>query len=99
MSLPQLDFPTVDVSVPAMNPADLAAEIERLRHDVADLRMVQSEHQMDNMHAFDEGVSEGILMERAAIIAWLRAPGEYVDPACGRLADCIERGVHRKETT
>ena len=37
--------------------------------------------------------------ERAAVVAWLREPGEYVDPACARLADCIERGVHRKETT
>jgi hypothetical protein len=37
--------------------------------------------------------------ERAAVVAWLREPGEYVDPACERLADCIERGVHRKETT
>lgn len=37
--------------------------------------------------------------ERAAVVAWLREPGEYVDPACARLADCIERGVHRKEPT
>jgi hypothetical protein len=35
--------------------------------------------------------------ERAAVVAWLREPGEYVDPACARLADCIERGQHRRE--
>jgi hypothetical protein len=39
----------------------------------------------------------GAEQERAAVVAWLREPGEYVDPACARLADCIERGEHRRE--
>ena len=32
------------------------------------------------------------------IVAWLREPGEYVDPACSRLADCIEQGEHLRSS-
>lgn len=42
-------------------------------------------------------VADAVAQERAAVVAWLREPGEYVDPACSRLADCIERGEHRRE--
>jgi hypothetical protein len=35
--------------------------------------------------------------DKAQIIAWLREPGEYVDPACARLADAIERGAYCRE--
>ena len=31
------------------------------------------------------------------IVEWLREPGEYVDPACARLADAIERGAYCRE--
>jgi hypothetical protein len=49
----------------------------------------------DLARAYDMGRD----MERADTVAWLREPGEYVDPACARLADCIERGVARRPPT
>ena len=117
MSLPRLDFRTVDVSLPAQNPADLAAEIERLledavvyrsvetsltveaerlraeierlQHDLADLREAQAQHRMDNEHAYDEGYDAGTRRgyesECAAVVAWLRAHANAPHP--------IERGV------
>ena len=84
MSLPRLDFRTVDVSLPATNPADLAAEIERLRHDLADLREAQAQHRMDNEHAYDEGYDAGTRRgyesECAAVVAWLRAHANAPHP-------------------
>jgi hypothetical protein len=69
------------------NEADaLVAEVERLR----------AQRALDNddlARAYDMGRDK----ERAAVVAWLREPGEYVDPACARLADCIERGEHRRK--
>ena len=64
----------------------LVAEVERLR----------AQRALDN-DALARAWDEGRDMERAATVAWLREPGEYVDPACARLADCIERGVARRE--
>ena len=69
------------------NEADaLVAEVERLR----------AQRALDN-DALARAWDEGRDMERAATVAWLREPGEYVDPACARLADCIERGDARRE--
>ena len=74
--------------------ARLQAEVERLRAEADEMRRWAEEAaHAENLNALDAQ------KERAAVVAWLREPGEYVDPACARLADCIERGVHRKETT
>ena len=74
------------------------ASWERLHHENADLKMVRDEHQMDNMHAFQEGGHE----ERGAVVAWLREEAEVGDTAYEaagllRAADAIERGEHRRE--
>ena len=63
----------------------LVAEVERLRVVKADLRVMV------------DGLENAAHEERAATVAWLREPGEYVDPACARLADAIERGEHRRD--
>ena len=74
-------------------------EIERLQHDVADLQMLRDEHQMDVMHAFQEGGED----ERRKVVAWLReqANSTTVDVLRARdldAADLIERGEHLSET-
>lgn len=89
---------------------DLLAEVERLQHDIADLQMLRDEHQMDVMHAFQEGGEE----ERRKTVAWLREhadaehPVERGEPALSPAArgllllhaDHIERGEHcHKENT
>lgn len=63
----------------------LCDEVERLQHDVADLKMLRDEHQMDVMHAFQEG-SEG---ERRKVVAYLRSR-----PGYGPVADAIESVEH-----
>lgn len=77
----------------------LLAEVERLQHDIADLQMLRDEHQMDNMHAFQEGGED----ERRKVVAWLlnwqgtmddRITHDDVDHAIS----CIERGEHLKES-
>lgn len=75
-------------------------EIERLQHDVADLQMLRDEHQMDVMHAFQEGGEE----ERRKVVAHLRERAIHgagntiaVEDACTTLADLFERGEHRRE--
>jgi hypothetical protein len=45
---------------------------------------------------YRQGHADGCDDEREAIAVWLREPGEHRDPACARLADCIERGDHRR---
>ena len=74
----------------------LVAEVERLRHEVADLQMQRDEHMLDNQHAYDEGFrngeADGRTDERAAVVAWLRRA-----PALRHYAGCIERGEHRRE--
>lgn len=77
---------------------DLLREVDRLQHDIADLQMLRDEHQMDNMHAFQEGGEE----ERRKVVAWLReqANSTTVDVLRARdldAADLIERGEHRRE--
>ena len=69
-------------------------EIERLQHDVADLQMLRDEHQMDVMHAFQEGGED----ERRKVVAWLRTtqpPRMWA--ALLDAADIIERGEHLRE--
>ena len=73
----------------------LLAEVERLQHDIADLQMLRDEHQMDNMHAFQEGGED----ERRKVVAWLRTtqpPRMWA--ALLDAADIIERGEHLGET-
>lgn len=74
---------------------DLLAEVERLQHDIADLQMLRDEHQMDVMHAFQEGGAD----ERRKMVAWLRevAPNAPTRRGADELAWCadrIERGEH-----
>ena len=65
----------------------LVAEVERLRELLLNAGWPREA----------DGIAELALQaERAAVVAWLREPGEYVDPACARLADIIERGEHRR---
>ena len=72
---------------------------ERLQHDIADLQMLRDEHQMDVMHAFQEGAED----ERRKVAEWLRAVGEPRSRYYRMFGVCetageIERGVHlRKE--
>ena len=69
-------------------------EIERLQHDVADLQMLRDEHQMDVMHAFQEGGED----DRRKVVAWLRQTSERMnDATLAHAADCIEDGEHRVE--
>jgi hypothetical protein len=77
----------------AMEYAD--AEAERLREDNHDLRLMAEEAaHAENLNAQD---LRDARRDKAQIIAWLREPGEYVDPACARLADAIERGAYCRE--
>lgn len=72
----------------------LCAEVERLQHEVADLQMLRDEHQMDVMHAFQEG-GEG---ERRKVVAWLLRPTDPADEVLTlRWAREIEKGEHRRE--
>ena len=67
---------------------------ERLQHDVADLQMLRDEHQMDVMHAFQEGGED----DRRKVVAWLRQTSERMnDATLAHAADCIEDGEHRVE--
>ena len=69
-------------------------EIERLQHDVADLQMLRDEHQMDVMHAFQEGGE----YDRRKVVAWLRQTSERMNNVTlAHAADCIEDGEHRVE--
>jgi hypothetical protein len=80
--------------------AHLKSEVERLQHDIADLQMLRDEHQMDVMHAFQEGGED----ERRKVVAWLRRnPGVSRASECVtamtpfETADAIERGERRRE--
>jgi hypothetical protein len=71
-------------------------DLPRVYYPLSVLDELREQRRLDNddlARAYDMGRDK----ERAAVVAWLRGPGEYVDPACARLADCIERGVHRRE--
>lgn len=73
---------------------DLLSEVERLQHDIADLQMLREEHQMDVMHAFQEGGED----ERRKVVAWLRENIWQTDDRenfiYAHAADTIERGEH-----
>ena len=81
----------------------LLAEVERLRHDVADLQLQREQNIIDNMHAFQEGGHK----ERAAVVAWLlkRAENSYAAGTvpgtngyeARMILEAIERGEHRRE--
>jgi hypothetical protein len=77
----------------------LIAEVERLRHEVADLQMLRDEHLIDNLHATEEGRNE----ERAAVVEWLRAESRVVLGDAKRLlawaSTQVERGEHRRQET
>ena len=47
------------------------------------------------MRLVEQGIRRGMVIERAAITAWLRASANYLPLV---LADAIERGDHIKET-
>jgi hypothetical protein len=70
-------------------------DLPRVYYPLSVLDELREQRRLDNddlARAYDMGRDK----ERAATVAWLREPGEYVDPACARLADCIERGQHRR---
>ena len=70
----------------------LAAEVARLRAEVDEMRRWAEEAaHAENLNALDAR------RVKEQIVAWLREPGEYVDPACARLADAIERGAYCRE--
>lgn len=74
---------------------DLLAEVERLQHDIADLQMLRDEHQMDVMHAFQEGGED----ERRKVVAWIRRLGldEMTQADLDYWASLIESGDHLRE--
>jgi hypothetical protein len=68
--------------------AALVAEVERLRLDLADIE-----------HAYKFACDKAKLLERQAVVAWLREEGSInsiLSPLKGA-ADEIERGEHRRE--
>jgi len=68
------------------------AEAERLRAEADEMRRWAEEAaHAENLNAQDAR------RVKEQIVAWLREPGEYVDPACARLADAIERGAYCRE--
>lgn len=73
----------------------LVAEVERLREEAHELRLMVEEAALaENLNAGDAK------KERAAVVAWLRYQAEvFVDDerALCRAADAIERGEHRRE--
>ena len=74
----------------AMEYAD--AEAERLRAEADEMRRWAEEAaHAENLNAQDAR------RVKEQIVAWLREPGKYVDPACARLADAIERGAYCRE--
>jgi hypothetical protein len=67
--------------------AALVAEVERLRLDLADIE-----------HAYNFARDKAKLLERQAVVAWLREEGSInsiLSPLKGA-ADEIERGEHRR---
>jgi hypothetical protein len=67
--------------------AELLAEVERLRLDRADIE-----------HAYNFARDKAKLLERQAVVAWLREEGSInsiLSPLKGA-ADEIERGEHRR---
>ena len=71
------------LSVEARLIADLGAQVARLTQQVTFRDMIITE------------LKHEVKTERAAVVAYLRAPGTSCDTEV--LADCIERGEHRRE--
>jgi len=72
----------------------LVAEIERLREEAHDLRlMVEEAARAENANA------EDAKRERAAVVAFLREQDASIDfrPRVWPMAEMIERGEHRRE--
>jgi hypothetical protein len=51
------------------------------------------------MRLVEQGIRHGMVIERAAITAWLRAEGSHYDCIYEEAANDIERSAHIKETT
>lgn len=88
------------IALPGSTGVDIALglldEIERLRGEVHELRLMAEEAaRAENANA------EDAKRERAAVVAWLRDETLCLDTCCKRvvldLASDIERGEHRKE--
>jgi hypothetical protein len=86
----------------------LVAEVERLRGEVSYLRAcVPPTRPTDYGHeVWTAALRAEVAAERAAVVAWLDAQLPDIDfcEGCGqrgttvdRIADCIERGEHRRE--
>jgi len=84
-----------------MTPADLAAEVKRLREEVDLLRTGREAAR--NYADRVEAKVVALRGERAAVVAWLREQRQYGTDAllghgfatvCNILADAIERGEH-----
>jgi hypothetical protein len=86
----------------------LLAEVERLRGEVSYLRAcVPPTRPTDYGHeVWTAALRAEVAAERAAVVAWLDAQLPDIDfcEGCGqrgttvdRIADCIERGEHRRE--
>ena len=63
--------------------------------DVTDGRKPIPDEWLDAHDETADVVAEAVAQERAAVVAWLRAPGTSCDTEV--LSDCIERGEHRRE--
>ena len=100
MSLPILTFRRANVTTCVKTYDELVAEIERLRPEVEDLRMMRDEHLIDNQNAIDEGRS----LERGDVVAWLwgqsvrthdyAGNGDPVSEVYASVARALERGDH-----
>lgn len=65
---------------------------------VAEIEHLRAQRRLDNEEAvrlYDFARDKGRALERDDVVAYLRAPGTSCDT--GVLADCIERGDHRKK--
>jgi hypothetical protein len=86
----RMSVATLNAAVAALSA--LVAEVERLRAEADEMRRWAEEAaHAENLNAQDAR------RVKEQIVAWLREPGEYVDPACARLADAIERGAYCRE--
>ena len=79
-------------------PARLRAEVDRLQGEVQQLGCDKT----DIDHAYDFARNKATVLERAAVVAWLRREvDDDGDSACilAYAANGIERGEHRREET
>ena len=72
----------------------LEQEVERLRAEVERLRAHRESCAANLLKGYETGKAD----ERAAVVAWMRDLGDQVPVARDQwIADCIERGEHRRE--